>query len=73
MAYASRRIFSRIRPKKDFGGTAGEGVYNRQEPFAKMKFFKVGLKCFPMENYYLSINNPELFIDVPGQYKCLNL
>ena len=36
-------------PKIDLDGGAGEGEYIRQEPFAKMTFFKVYLKCFLME------------------------
>ena len=38
-------------PKKDIGGTACDKVYIRQEPFAKMTFFKVDLKCFSMGQY----------------------
>ena len=42
--------------QKDFSGTAGEGVYIRQQSFAKMTFFKVDLKCFPMEQSLSRMN-----------------
>ena len=38
-------------PKKDLRGTACEGVYIRHDPFAKLAFFKVDLKCFPMKRF----------------------
>ena len=47
---------SRKIPKKDLGGASDEGVYIRQEPFANMTFFKVDLKCFPMEQSLSQIN-----------------
>ena len=35
--------------EEDLGGAVGEWVCIRQEPFVKMTFFKVNLKCFSME------------------------
>ena len=35
----------------------GKGVFIRQEPFAKIRFFKVDLKCFVMEQFLSWMNH----------------
>ena len=42
--------------KKDLDGDAGEEAYIPQEPFAKIAFFKVDLKCCPMEQSISRMN-----------------